>query len=216
MGDAPDYDDGQALEGEIVVRRHYPGAGYSHSDGWTGPRIQDDDHEDGRGRTRGHKRFGPRSYDESLVKEVIAYTVSHPHAPLREIGERFGLSIETVRRWTREDVDKRSGVVNTPVLRAEAAIELEAAAAEAWKQYDKVKASFRATRTALEALRTVESLVGARSKLMGLNMPVKVDVQLTQLTQEEMELQEMVNEAAARAAASEADIIATASDDPEL
>lgn len=199
---------GQAIEGEVVVYRDYPGASYSDGDGRNGPR------------TKGHQRFGPRSYDESLVAEVIAYTVTHPHDTLKEIGQKFGVSIETVRRWTREDVSKRSSAVDTPKLRAEAAIGLEAATAEAWKLYDtavgRSSRDARMIRTAVEVLRAIDTLTGSRAKLMGLNMPVKIDVAVTQLSAEEIALQEMINEAAARASASEADIIAQASDDPDL
>lgn len=204
-----DDEPGEVLEGEVVVYRDYPGAGYSSGDGRTGPRTR-----------TGGKGFGPRSYDQSLVAEVIAYTITHPHDTLKQIGEKYGVSIETVRRWTREDVSKRSSVVDTPKLRAEAAIGLEAATAEAWKLYDAATGrsarDARMIRTALEALRTVDQLTSARAKLMGLNMPVKIDVALTQLTEAEIALQEMINEAAARASASEADVIAQASDDPDL
>jgi len=41
-------------------------------------------------------------------------------------------------------------------------------------------------------------------------------VALTQLTEAEIALQEMINEAAARASASEADVIAQANEDPDL
>lgn len=241
MGDAYDHDDpmqrppeyeatAAALEGEIVVYRPYSGSGYSQSDGRRGPRVHgpdvgyghraEDYDENGEPRDPRGQKFGPRSYDEGFVAEVIHYTITHPHDGLRLVGARFGISKETVRRWTREDVDKRSSAVDTARKRAEASIQLEAAIAEAWKLYDnavgKSVRDARAIRTALEALRTVDMLAGSHAKLMGLNMPVKVDVQVTELTEAERELQEMINEAAARADRLEADVIAQASEDPDL
>ena len=229
----PDYDGPRrALEGEIVVYRPYPGSGYSANDGRTGPRTRgpdvgyghrhraEDYDEEGQPRDPRGRTFGPRSYDEALVAEVIHYTITHPHEGSRTIGARFGISRSTVERWTRADVDKRSSVVDTARKRAEAAIQLEAAMAEAWKLYDaatgRAPKDARMIRTALESLRTVEMLSNSHARLLGLNMPVKVDVQVTELTEAERELQEMINEAAAKTARLEADVIAQASDDPDL
>lgn len=227
----PDYDGPRrAIEGEIVVYRPYPGSGYSSNDGRTGPRTHgpdvgyghraEDYDDEGQPRDPRGRTFGPRSYDEGLVEEVIAYRVTHPHEGARTVGARFGISRSTVERWTRDDIDRRSSIVDTARKRAEAAIQLEAAQAEAWKLYDAATGrspkDARMLRTALEALRTVDMIAGSHAKLLGLNMPVKVDVQVTELTEAERELQEMINEAAARAATLEADVIAQASEDPDL
>jgi hypothetical protein len=222
----------QALEGEIVVYRPYPGSGYSTSDGRRGPRTEGPDigygHKTGGAGFGPGEKFGPRSYDQGLVREVIAYTVAHPHEGIRKIAARFGVSQETVRRWTRADLDKRSSAVDTPQLRAEAAIHLEGVRAEAWAIYQALKDAMHVgeeghglphpayLKALQDTLTRVESVTGTHAKLMGLNMPVKVDVQLTELTEAERELQEMVREAQARAAAAEAAVIAEASEDPEL
>lgn len=236
-----------ALEGEILVYRPYPGSGYSQTDGRTGPRVTGPDighghkQHDGR-RAEGFgpgKKFGPRSYDEGLVREVIAYAVVHPYESMASIGRRFGVSAGSVGKWTRDDVDKRSSAVDTPRLRAEAAVNLEAVRNEAWALHQALKdamglpaagqglaedgtpAPFTPPhpsylKALMDALVRVESATATHAKLMGLNMPVKVDVQLTQLTEAERELQEMIDEATARTAAMEADVIAQASEDPDL
>lgn len=241
----------QALEGEIVVYRRYPGGEYSYSDRDrarprnVGPDIghghhdadgnprHGDDNERPQDRFGPGERFGPRSYDEGLVAEVIAYTVAHPYEGLRKIAARFGVSTTTIVRWTRADVDKRSSAVDTPKLRAKAAIHLEGVRAEAWNLYQALKDTLAIggvdeegrtrglphpsyLKALQDALVRVESVTGAHAKLMGLNMPVKVDVQLTELTEAERELQDMIREAQARAAAAEAAVIAAASEDPEL
>jgi hypothetical protein len=51
---------------------------------------------------------------------------------------------------------------------------------------------------------------------MGAIAPVRVDVQVTELTAAEQELQEMINEAKAKTAADEAAVIQAASEDPDL
>ncbi len=242
----------QAIEGEIVVYRPFPGSGYSYGDtrrqrpANTGPDIGHGHHDEHGNPRQGDRseqpgdrfgpgeKFGPRSYDKALIRQVIAYAITHPNEGLRKIGARFGVSQETVRRWTRADVDKRSSAVDTPKLRAEAAIHLEASRAEAWEIYQAIKERLQIdARSAEEGgtpglphptylqmldkfLARVEQVTGTHAKLMGLNMPVKVDVQLTALTDAEKELQDMINEARERTAAMEAAVIAEASEDPDL
>lgn len=209
MDEHDEHDQPEALEGEILIYRDYPREEYSGQDGRRGPRTR-----------KPGATFGPRSYDESLVEQVIHYKISHPHEPLREIGLRFGISASTVHRWTSERIEERSQQVDVVRKRTEAAIELEAARAEAWKVYDACKgraaSDYRAIRTALEALRTVDMLSGSHAKLLGLEMPKKIDVQVTELTEAERELQEMITEAQARTHAREADVIAESSADPDL
>lgn len=253
--DVPEiYAAGQALEGEIVVYRPYPGSSYSYGDTRRqrqrpynpGPDIghghhdehgnprRGDDSERPKDRYRRGEPFGPRSYDESLVRQVVAYRIAHPHVGDRKIGARFGVSHETVRKWTREDVDKRSAIVDTPKIRAEAAIHLEGARAEAWEIYQALKDRLGLDERSAEEggapdlphpnylklldtfLGRIEQITGTHAKLMGTNMPVKVDVQLTALTEAEKELQTMIDEARARTAAMEAAVIAEASADPDL
>jgi len=247
---------GMALEGEIVVYRPYPGSDYSYADRGrarprnVGPDIGHGHHDEHGNPRRGDRseqprdrpygpgeRFGPRSYEEGLVREVVAYTVTHPNEGLRRIAARFGVSTETVRRWTRGDVDKRSSAVDTPKLRAEAAIHLEAERTQAWEIFQQLKDALAmgvgqdddppGRRTAalphptylkalMDALGKVESATAVHAKLLGLYVPVKVDVQITALTEAERELQEMINEAKTRTAAMEAAVIAEASEDPDL
>lgn len=211
---SPGSEDPEVLEGEILVRG-FPYEDYSHGDGRTGPRTQ----QGGYGyRHKGKGHFGPRSYDEDLVKQVIAYRVSHPRDTLQDIADTFGLSRETVRRWTKETKDARSARVDVVGLRIEAAQHVETARDEAWRVYQTAatRRDVGAMRTALDALRTIGGLTGTQAQLLGLNMPVKVDVQVTELTQAEVELQELVREAQARTAAQEATVVAEASGDGTL
>lgn len=206
----------EVLEGEVMIYRQYPGNDYASDDGRRGPRVQGENV--GWGHKGGGKKFGPRSYDESLVREVINYRLTHPYASWVEIGRTFGLSDTTVRGWCIDKTSERAKKVDVVALRTEAAQHLEAARDEAWNVFTAAveRSDARMLRTALEALRTVGMMTGDHARLMGLNMPVKVDVQVTEITEAERELQELIREAQARAAAAEADVIAQASADPDL
>lgn len=214
MGDEPQYDyerwpgeDKAPLEGEVVVYRPQPRRRLQ-------PRGPDIGFGHRPGSAESGKPFGPRTYDEELIREVLHHRVTHPHESIRQVAAQFGVHHDTVRRWTQETRPTPDQVA----LRRESADWLEACRAEAFKLFDACRGSRNVgvMRTALEALRAVESLTGTHAKLMGLNMPVKVDVQLTALTAAEEELQEMIREAQAKAVADEAAVIAQASEDPDL
>lgn len=167
-------------------------------------------------RRRYRRNYGGQTdYDEEFVREVIQYAVAHPTESCRRIADRFGVHHETVRRWTQQGVDRRKANVDTVALRTESAIVLEWARTQAVDIYEAARHA-RAFKGALDALTRVESLTGTHAKLMGLNMPVKVDVAVTALSEAERELQEMIAKAQAATEAAEADVIAQASEDPDL
>jgi hypothetical protein len=157
---------------------------------------------------------GQRDYDEQFIREVIAYRIMNKRKGLRFVADKFGVSVESVRRWTQAEVDRRA-FADVPKLRAEASMMLHTAMEEAWGIYQAAVIT-GSGKLALDALTRLESLVGTDAKLMGLNLPVKVDVNVTEVTEAERELQEIINEAKAKEAAREADVIARASEDPDL
>jgi AraC-like DNA-binding protein len=192
MGDAQ-QDDSTPLEGEIVFvpqrSRQAPG---------------------GRG-------FGNRSnynvfVDEDIVREVVALRTVH-NWTLRKIAEKYGMSPETVRRWCGESTrDRRAKDVDIVGIRLEAAAHLEEARHQAWRIHDEAAGH----KAQLDALGKVNELTSAHARLMGLNAPVRVDLQVSELTEAERELQEMINEAKASEATREAEVIRAASEDPDL
>jgi hypothetical protein len=190
--------DGKALEGEVVYVPTRSGG------------------DPGSSRWGKQERFGNRSnynvfVDEDLVREVVNKRIQG--WTLRRLAETYGIAPETARRWSGEAVKaRRQEGLDVVALRAEAAAHLEAARMEAWKIYGDAALQ----KTQLDALGKVETLTSAHARLMGLNAPVRVDLQVTELTAAEQELQEMINEAKARTAADEAAVIQAASEDPDL
>lgn len=151
--------------------------------------------------------------DEDLIRAVIDARIKG--MTLMDIAAEHGVSHETVRRWCGEAEKGRRTQIDVVGLRIEAAQHLEAARREAWELHRAGKA-MRAPGVMRDALSQVNALTTTHNKLMGLNMPVRVDVQVTELSQAEQELQEMINEAKAEAAAKEQAVIDAANADPDL
>ena len=174
--------------------------GVIHSGEIVGPRPQ-------------RKAGGQPITDEDLIRAVIDARVKG--GTLKAIGQQYGISHETVRRWCGEAIQGRRTEVDVIGLRIEAAMHLETARREAWKLH-RLGELVQNAGVMKDALSQVGQHTMAHARLMGLLMPVKVDVQVTELTSAERELQEMINEAQAKAANAEADVIRAASEDPDL
>lgn len=165
------------------------------------------------GPRRQRKAGGQPIIDEDLVRAVIDARVKG--GTLKAIGETYGVSHETVRRWCGEAIKGRRAEVDVVGLRVEAAMHLEAARREAWKLHALGEQVQRAD-VMKDALTQVGQHTMSHARLMGLLMPTRVDVQVTELSQAELELQEILREAQMRAANAEADVIRAASEDPDL
>lgn len=183
-----DGDAGEVIEGEIVV--------FGHG-----------------GKREGRRGHAYGSLDEDTLREIIDKRVQG--VALQALADEYGVSKTTVSRWCGENRSSRrqgEGRVDVVALRAEAAEQIDVARRAAWKMFRE----HLHPRVKLDALTRVESLTMAKAKLMGLNMPIKIDVQVHELSAAEQELQEMINEAKAKAAADEAAVIEAASKDPDL
>lgn len=166
------------------------------------------DSDSGRSR-RG--RYNP-DVTEDDIRGVIADRVRG--MTLREVADKWSCSVETVRRWCNEDKKKRASA-EAPKLRAEAAQQLEVVRDSAWEMYR--AAQLRGMpKTMNDALTRVESATMAKAKLEGAILPVRIDLQVTELSAAEQELQEMINEAQAKAVVDEQAVIDAASADPDL
>ncbi len=163
-----------------------------------------------------HKRAagGQPIIDEDLIRAVIDARIKGIYS-LREIAEAYGVSHETVRKWCGEAANSRRADVDIVGMRVEAAQHLEAARREAWNLHRMGQAAQHGG-LMRDALTQVNQLTSTHAKLMGLNMPVKVDVAVTELSAAEQELQEMINEARAKAANDEQAVIDAADADPDL
>lgn len=151
-----------------------------------------------------------RVYDEDFMREVIEARIVKRRT-LRSITDEFGVSAETISRWVG-DRDSMPVVANPVRARAILADELDVIAKETWL----VHAEADTAKLRLEALKALESMVRAKALLLGANAPVRHDITATVVTEAERELQEMINEAKAKAAAQEQAIIDAASNDPDL
>jgi transcriptional regulator with XRE-family HTH domain len=192
------YADSEVITGEVVYQPKRTG-GMPGSSRW-GKREQFGDR-------RSYNAF----VDDDTVREILDKRIRG--WTLRKIAEDYGISPSTVSRWCGESVQAtKRKAEDLLALRVEAAQHLEAARRAAWAVYEDAATH----KTALDAIGKVETLTGAHARLMGLNAPVRVDLQVTELTEAERELQEMVNEAKAKTAADEAAVIQAASEDPDL
>jgi hypothetical protein len=162
------------------------------------------------GRGRGNETRTGRIMDDDLVREV-AMERTIKRRTLQSISDEYGLSKETIARWSGER-EAMAPAIDIPRMRARLADELDVIAQEAWT----IHRENAHPKIQLEALKELRALVQAKAVLLGTNAPVRHDVTLTQVTEAERELQEMINEAKAQQAAREAAVIEAASNDPDL
>lgn len=150
--------------------------------------------------------------DEDMLRSAIDDRVSG--MTLRAVGEKYGVSLQTVANWCGEDRRNRTRA-EAATCRAEASQHLDTARRKAWELYRLGQLAHQ-PKMMFDALIRIESITNSKAKLEGAIMPVRVDMQVTAVTQAEQELQDMINEAKAGAAAAEAAVIAAASADPDL
>jgi transposase len=176
-----------ALVGEIMP--YSAPQGDAPQDGYTDPQ--------GRWRKR-NQRYGRdgEPLDEDFVEQVVRARLQG--MPLREVAARFGVSHETVRKWSGQATDsmvRKSAEVAR--VRAKLVLELQAVRHEAWKM---ARESGHPTVTK-DMLTRVESAIRAEADLLGAKAPFRAEVQVTELSQEDLKAQEMIREAQAKAAA---------------
>lgn len=149
--------------------------------------------------------------DEDTIEQIILKRgLGHT---LRALADEYGVSHETIRIWCGEAQAKRQiKPADVPKVRAKIALQYEAAE----EVCRKIIRDFPGTKAALDAISVLNGLMANRSKLLGVIAPVRVDASVYVVTEEERELQEMINEAAAREAAREARVIADATADEDL
>lgn len=154
----------------------------------------------------GKRRRGYAAYvDEEIVRQVI-YERAKGRA-VKDIAEEFGISKSTVSNWYRGEVRKRTdNPQKAAEYRARLTLELEALAREVWQR--QIGAAPEDLRTQAEAWRRLESLVKTRADLNGA-MPektIRANVHITEQTQADLELQDMINSAKAKNAAVAAEV----------
>lgn len=205
--------DGEVISGDIVPWTEDPGygnraGGYSRR-GEGGRRHWN---SDGKGR---HAQA-----DEDTVRAVVHDRVTG--MTLRAVAEKYGISVETVRNWSKETQERAERMTDVVKIRAAEALQLEAVQRVAWGMVRAGEALLAAgdfkggLAMMKDGLSQVQMATMGHSLLHGTRAPVRVDVTHHAMTQAEQELQEMINEAKAKAANAEADVIRAASEDPDL
>jgi hypothetical protein len=178
----PPGGDGEALEGEVVPYGFLPDDG-RYSRPFNG---------------RNHAgNWGTAHLDEDDIAEVIAQWARG--VPCRVIGEKYGISRETVRRWGKTHVDRKiQETQDVARKRADVLVQFETISREAWKMY----AASTHPMVKKDALARVESAHRAIARLTGAEAPIKLkaEVEVTEIDPTEIKLREMINEAQAKAA----------------
>lgn len=109
---------------------------------------------------------------------------------LREIGKKLGLSHETVRRRLAAAIQD----LVTPAAEEVRKIELERLDYYVTKLTKQIENGTQVARNIEVAMKVAER----RSKLLGLDAPDKLDATITEVTQEDIALQELLAEARAK------------------
>lgn len=177
-----------------------------------------------------HQRTKGDSGARRAAQREQAYDLRLRGRTLRQIGQDMGLSHETVRQLLREEIANRLDPLKDQYLQYEMdrLDHMQQAVFAVLDNPGKVVTGVTADGRHWSALVMDDSKVlGAvdrlvrisesRRKLCGLDAPVKVqaDVQVTETTQEDLELQELLREAKAKAAASAERIRAMGGPTPE-
>jgi orotate phosphoribosyltransferase-like protein len=132
-------------------------------------------------------------------RQIDAFELRLAGHDLRSIGRQLGVSHETVRRDIEAEIEERK----FPLVMEWREVELQRLEK---LQLALVTTLAEKTKTAEQALAITDRLLkiaDRRAKLLGLDAPVQTEVQVnvTEVTQAETELTELLNEARAKAAA---------------
>lgn len=160
----------------------------------SGELVRVEDSADG-GQQRRHFTAEP---DFDLVEAVIRERIKG--RTLKSVSEQYSVSIETVRRWTHGAINTNIGKqAEVAKRRSKIALEFDALRHEAWRMFEEHDhAGVRR-----DALARIESCLRALAVLEGLNAPtaIKAEVQVTEVTQEDLAIQDMISQAKAQTAA---------------
>lgn len=150
-------------------------------------------------------KFGPRWRTGRLDEDDIADIMRKRHegVPLRDLEKEYGISRTTICNWSRAHHGKAvQAGKDVAKIRAKLVVQLEAALDEAWIMFRENTHPV----VKKDALARVESITRALAELQGAKVPVvlKTEVQITELTQEDLAAQAMIREAKAKTAAQRA------------
>lgn len=177
--DEPVILEGTAVEGPVEVYRGAPNDG------------QGGDEEEGPFNGRKTYRI---DIDEDTIAEIIRQR--HRGVAIRDLAKEHRVSKDTIIRWCGENVDRvKSSTVKAANARAAIVAELRTVRAEAWRIFE----SNDHPGIKRDMLVRVESTLVNEAILVGAKVPstIKAEVQVTEVTQADLELQAMIREAQA-------------------
>lgn len=127
----------------------------------------------------------------------------------REICAKHGVGHSVVLKDIEAMLAERDGG-NIQLMRELEAERLDAATTRVMQIIGDSKAG---TEVVLKAIDRLARIVGRRARLFGLDAPVKVEVETLEVTQADLELQELIREAKARNSATREQIVDSTADD---
>jgi hypothetical protein len=137
----------------------------------------------------------------STEQQIKAYEAKIAGKSFRAIGEELGVSHEWARQLVEREIEARKWPVVEKLREVELA-RLETLHQALWALV--VKHAEKGDLAAvLAVMDRIERFGARRSKLLGLDAPVQVNATVHEVTQQDLELQQLIREAEAQAAAAE-------------
>jgi hypothetical protein len=175
--DDPVILEGTAIEGPVEVYRGIP--------------------EDARG--DGEEEgpfFGRKTFRIDIDEDTIAEIIRERHrgARIRDLAEKHRVSKDTIIKWCGESIDRvKSSTAKAVEARARIASELQTVRAESWRIFE--ESDHLGIKR--DMLARIESTLINEATLIGAKAPtvLKAEVEVTELTQADLELREMIRAA---------------------
>jgi len=160
-------------------------------------------------RGRGESRRNPRNSGlASVERRVQAFDVILSGRSVADAASQIGADRRTVQRWVDEEIEQRVSP-RAEKLRALGNARLDQYRAWAWEIAENATGELR-----LKALDRLLHIERRWAALNGADSPVRVDAILTERTQADLEMEELLRELDARNAVIEGEIVDDAAADP--
>lgn len=142
-----------------------------------------------------------------IEREEAAFALRLQGHTYAAIGRQMGCSATNVRQWIDSEIERRIGPAVEKLREFEAA-RLDELTVRAWEVMLNNAGEMR-----LKAIDRLLQIARRRAALLGLDSPVRVDAVISQMSEQDIALAEMVNEARAANAVIEGELVAEVSDE---
>lgn len=169
------------------------------------------DNQDSR-RAKAEAMMNPRSNELARLNEIDrAFTLRLEGLSVRAVAIELGRDHRTISRWIDEEIERRISP-KVEKLREMAIARLDEMSREAWAV---LRAAPRGGELRLKALDRLIQIERRRAATIGSDSPVRVDAVLTERTQADLEMEELLREAQARNSMIEGEILSETIGDPD-